>query len=134
MVDISWPSLLNILKKKKQKEKTKQNKENSSNSWTNFTVFRRKTRWRTRKILLDFYSTVLRKIIDVMDGEEGRRLSLLLFPLYCFFYRDDDVNKSFKTFCFFGLFFILWFLKFCRKRQLFSKCFLIAIRQYLHEH
>ena len=76
---------------KTEKNKTKQNKENSFNSWTNLTVFRRKTRWRTRKRLLDFYSTVLnlRKIIDVMDGGEDSPWDN----------RDDDVNKSFKTFC-----------------------------------
>ena len=76
---------------KTEKNKTKQNKENSFNSWTNLTVFRRKTRWRARERLLDFYSTVLNlwKIIDVMDGEEDSPWDN----------RDDDVNKSFKTFC-----------------------------------
>ena len=67
-----------------------------------------------------------------------RRLSWVCFPLSCFFYRDDDANKSFKTFCrpsdvFFCFWIILYFVVLKVLSCKTAEVFLIAIVKYLYE-
>ena len=70
-----------------------------------------------------------------------RRFSWVCFPLYCFFYRDDDANKSFKTSCRpSDVFFLLllffdysYFVVFKGLSYKTAKVFLRAIRPYIHE-
>ena len=67
-----------------------------------------------------------------------RKLSWICFPLHCFFYRDDGIYKSFKTFCrpseiFLWFWIVLYFVVFKVLSYKTPKVFLLATVKYLHE-